>query len=118
MAFVTTPLTIVTDPGGVVSSSMTGNLVSLYLNLQQIDGFSFQAIYTGSPVGTFTLECTNDDPDSGTTTWVTVDGSSFANSGAGSYMWNLINQFYYFVRLRYVFTSGSGTLIVLLGKEG
>ena len=118
MAFITTPLTLVTFPGGTPSTAMTGDLVTLALDLQQIAGFSLQAIYTGTPTGTFTLECTNDSPISGTTVWVTVAGSSFANSSAGSYMWNMINQFYNFIRVKYTFTSGTGTLSVILGREG
>lgn len=118
MAYVKTNLSLVTFPGGTPSTSMAGSLVSLPLDLQQINGFSFQAIYTGTPTGTFTIECTNDTPTGGSTVWVTVDGSSYSNVGAGSYMWNLINQFYYFARIKYTFISGTGTLSVVLGKEG
>lgn len=85
---------------------------------------SISAIVSGasSPVGTFTLECSNDktgpvssayrSSDQALTpgNFVTIDGSSEAISGNGTTIWNLQNVGFNWVRLVYTRTSGSATL--------
>jgi hypothetical protein len=79
-----------------------------------------QAVFTGSPVGTLTLEATLFNYKSTTVTavWTTITGSSVAVTAAGDEMYNLTQLPYKAVRLRYTKTSGTGTLNVLAGGKG
>lgn len=87
--------------------------------LGHICNYSLQLVFTGSPVGTFKLQASNDHgmPDGGQTpqalnvsNWTDVTGSSQAVSAAGNIMWNVENAGYTFVRVVYTVTSGTGTL--------
>lgn len=78
---------------------------------------SIQAAWTGTPVGTFALECSFD----GGATWTTVPGAAAeftANGqaqpagGASSAVWNWSNVPGNMVRLLYTRSSGTGTATV------
>lgn len=78
---------------------------------------SVWASWTGTPTGTFSLQCSFD----GQTTWVTVPGAAAeftANSQAqpagsgGSAVWNWSNVPGNLVRILYTATSGTGTLTI------
>ncbi len=77
---------------------------------------SVQAVWTGTPTGTFSLECSFDGA-----TFTTVPGASAeftANSqaqpagGAGSAVWNWSNVPGNMAQIRYTATSGTGTLTI------
>lgn len=77
---------------------------------------SMQATWTGTPTGTFSLECSYDGAN-----YVTVPGAAAeftANSqaqpagGASSAVWNWANVPGTTAQLRYTSTSGTGTLTV------
>lgn len=109
---------------------MTGTttITSNPVRVDQIYGYAVQAIYTGSPVGTLTLEASCDSPGRQTqissggpdtvTNWNTITDSSYAVSGAGKYMWNVNGAFYNYIRLVYVNTSGTGVLTANLSEKG
>lgn len=74
------------------------------------------ASWTGTPAGTFTLECSFDGA-----TWTTVPGASAeftANSqtqpagGASAAVWNWSNVPGNMARIRYTRSSGTGTLTI------
>ncbi len=74
------------------------------------------ASWTGTPAGTFALQCSFDG-----TTWTTVPGAAAeftANSqtqpagGAGSAVWNWSNVPGNMARIRYTRTGGTGTLTI------
>ena len=104
------PVTIGTD--------MSGNLASTPIRLDQHYGFTIQLAWTGTPVGNFTLEASNDngsiEPNNtidNVTHWTTIANSSSAAGGAASnLMYNVNLAFYRWVRVVYTATSGSGTL--------
>lgn len=75
--------------------------------------FSFQAVFTGSPVGALTLESSNDN-----STWTTITDSDVAVSGASNAMWNVTNAGYKYVRLHYARTSGTGALTATYFGKG
>lgn len=112
------------------SGAMTGTttIVSDPVPLEQIYGFAVQAIYTGTPVGTFSLQASSDAPartpqtsnggPDTVTNWATIVGSTQAISGAGNFMWNVSGGFYRYVRLVYTNTSGTGTLTAELSVKG
>lgn len=98
----------------VIDASMAASVTSVAQDLSFYLVFSFQAIYTGSPVGALTLEASND----GGTTWTTIADSSSAVSGASNTMWTVENVGYKAVRLVYTRTSGTGTLNVWYFGKG
>lgn len=94
------------------------------LDICYLNGYAIVVSWpaTGTPVGTLTLEGTNDawdeekkisgvDTEYSGATWVTISGSSTSVSGsAGSYAWNAADQNFQAVRIKYTRTSGTGTL--------
>jgi hypothetical protein len=104
--------------GGALSASMTQSLVSDAVDLRESTGFSVQLVYTGSPVGTFTLEASNDKLNATPTTWVTVDNSSTAIAASGNFMINMEKSYFGWVRVKYTFTSGTGTIAVKIIAKG
>lgn len=87
--------------------------------LGHICNYSIQLVFTGSPVGAFKLQG-SDDPggpnntsgsqDANVTNWTDITSSSQAISAAGNIMWDVSNAGYNFVRVVYTVTSGTGTL--------
>lgn len=73
-------------------------------------GFFIQAVWTGTPTGTFKLQISGDPqsnvPGAAPTNWSDYSGSSEAISAAGNFYWNVGEVFFNWVRL--VYTDGSG----------
>lgn len=87
--------------------------------LGHICNYSIQLVFTGTPVGTFNLQCSNDPgtPDGGispqatnVTNWTDITGSPQGITVGGSIVWNVENAGYTWVRVNYVATSGAGSL--------
>lgn len=88
------PITILT-----AGDMSTATVVSNGIDMNQMFGGSIQAVFTGAPVGTLTLEISNDivtqipgggaNLASGVTTWTTYTGSSQAISAAGDFTYIL-----------------------------
>lgn len=106
---------------GAVSLGADG--VSDWFRLDNIIGFSIDAVWTGtagSAVGNFTLQCSNDDGgasvgqpslSTGITNTFTLGGSTIAAGSAdGSGEWNVSDVFYKWVRVKYTRGSGTGSL--------
>lgn len=103
-----------------MSADMSANITSLGINLISIYAYSIQVSWSAgtSPVGTFTLQGSNDAGDNGSgqgvsqpTNWTTVTGSSQAISGTpGSILYDVVECSYRWVRLVYTATSGSATI--------
>lgn len=82
--------------------------------LTQCSGYTYHAVWTGTPVGTLKLQASGD----GGTTWADVPGSSQAAGGAaGNWLWDVNNPNYEQVRFAYVFGSSTGTLTVSFGAR-
>lgn len=87
--------------------------------LGHICNYSIQLVFTGSPVGAFKLQG-SDDPGQanggqtpqakGVTNWTDITSSSQSVSAAGNIMWDVANAGYNWVRVAYTVTSGTGTL--------
>lgn len=120
MRFLSNPAIIKKLSDGTVTGDMTFNLVSNVFDIRTIVGFSIQAKYTGAPVGTLSLQATNDAPNSplGAQEWVEIAGSSVAVSASGTYLYNLDLAFFGWIRLAWVFTSGTGTLTAKIVTKG
>ena len=90
--------------------------------LGHICNLSVQLVWTGSPVGSFKLQASNDagSPNAGNdpllaqnvTNWTDIDGSAVSVSVAGNIMWNYQNCGYNFIRVVWTRTSGTGSLTV------
>lgn len=79
---------------------------------------SIQAIWTGTPAGTFSLQTSNDPGEilvngeiRGVTNWTDFTGSSNAAGGAaGNCTWGIIGAPDRFVRVKFVHSSSTGSL--------
>ena len=109
----------------VSSAAMTANINSAPTLLDQVFTASIQATWTGTPVGIFNIQVSNDkglDPAGGgtpITNWSDLAASSVAAGGAaGNFAWNLNDIGYRWARLHYEFSSSTGTLSVRQNTKG
>lgn len=83
------------------------------MQLYEMYGFSIQAVFTGTPTGTFKLQASNDPVYASNipagarvvTNWTDIANSMVTVTAAGDYMWNVTDSMYNFVRV--VYTDGS-----------
>lgn len=103
------------------AANMTGTINSEAIWLQSIYAYAIQASWTGTPTGDLSLEVSSDvtnDPAS-VATWTTYTGTSQSTAGAaGNHMWDVTEAGHKWVRVKYVHTSGSGTLTVVFNAKG
>jgi hypothetical protein len=104
----------------VVNADMSSSFASPPIMLDQVVGYSFQAVFTGSPVGTFKIQCSNDDVKlaSQVSNWSDIASSSKSIATAGDIFWNIDNAFYKWTRLVYTAAVGSGTCNVSFVSKG
>src|ERR1019366_5264558 len=101
------------------------------VSLNQIVLYSIEAVWTGTPVGSFNLEVSNDDvpvaptptnpgsnPSALVVNWVTYTGSSTTVSGAGNFLWNCLEAGYRWVRVSYTASSSTGTVSIQFSGKG
>lgn len=113
----------------VVNGSMSGNIFSPAIDMQQVWVYSMQAFYSGvnassvAGAGTMKLQVSNDIPStqlSGSTSWTIQHWDDYTGSlastssvaGSSSSMWNVNQPGYRWVRFAYIAASGSGVLSV------
>ena len=89
------------------NQDMTGDFTSSTIFCDHLTDTSLQVIILGTPVGTLTLQISNNAKNDGTGDF--VDYSSAAVTSAGSIIFNDSNAGYLAVRVKYTHTSGSGT---------
>jgi len=109
---------IVTN-GDMSAASITSSMVSI----NQAFGFSIQGVMTGGPpTGTAKLQGSCDPfvdlTGTGVTNWTDITGSSVAIAAAGTFLYNVVDCEYNWVRLVYTRTAGSGTLNVRINVKG
>ncbi len=115
------PVQIITN-GTMASATVT----SIGVDINQIYTFAIQAVYTGSPVGTFKLQVSCDkvlpasgtDPAANVLNWTDYTGSSQDISAAGDFAWLVNPAGYRWIRLVYTKASGSGVLNATLNGKG
>lgn len=100
--------------------SMASGFVTDPLYLGHIVNFSIQCVFTGTPGGNFTLECSNDEgqgdkvlnkySSEGVVNWTTVADSAFVVAAAGNVTWDVQNVGYRWVRVRWTQTSSTGSV--------
>lgn len=100
----------------VIGSATTlgASLTSAIVKVDRFEKGSFQMVWTGTPVGNWTLEFSNDDPTDGSdpTNWTTVANTSSAAGGAAGNLMYDFETASKWARTRYTRTSGTGTLTV------
>lgn len=112
----------------ITSGDMSGSLTSIGIDINQMFGYTVQAVWTGSsPTGTFKLQISNDmvndymgssNPAANVTNWTDYSGSSQAITASGDFAWIVSDSNYKWVRLVYTRTSGTGTLNAILTAKG
>lgn len=103
----------------VLNGNMASNVISETIPLDQVFGYSIQAVYTtgGTLGGVLRLECSNDHVEDNEKnvvvpgTWSVISSSAITLTGAGNYLWNVESVNYLWARLTYSHVIGdSGTL--------
>jgi hypothetical protein len=99
-----------------VSNNMNSTLKGSAIDVSSAFGFSFIVRWTGSPVGTLSIQASNyvqvgneTPPDS---SFTTDSVATLAVSAAGEKLFNISDVGYRWVRLVWTFTSGTGTFTV------
>ncbi len=88
--------------------------------LGHIAQYAIQLTFSGTPDGTFTLQCSNDqghpnaqaksEQSEDVDNWTTISGSSTVVSEAGDITWNAENVGYTWVRVAYTANNPGGVL--------
>ena len=102
----------------IINGDMSGNVISVPTILAQKSGAGYDVIWTGAPVGTFSIEISNtyainaegNVSNPGNWTPVTLSSSITASGTPDNAFINLAGLECYAVRLNYTYVSGSGTL--------
>lgn len=93
----------------LTAGDMSTSLTTLVTSVGATDNVAYQLVYTGSPVGTFLVEASINGTDWSALTFSTAITTSSAPSGS---LININQIPYRQLRLRYVPTSGTGSLTV------
>lgn len=107
-----------------ISGDMSGSLLSSAISVYQIYGWSAQFVFSGSPVGTLSVEVSDDayqnmdNAPQTPTNWTVLANSSQSISAAGDITYNVNLAFYNWVRFRYTFSSGTGTINGRINLKG
>lgn len=99
----------------VTNGDMSGTITTApSVPLTNMQGYSVQATYTGSPSGTINLQASVNG-----VTFTDMGDTVQSISGPGSSMWNVPNAYWQYTRLVFVPTGGSsGSLSSVLFARG
>jgi hypothetical protein len=90
----------------VVDGDMSGDITSASTNILHTDRVGYQLVWTGTPVGTFSVEVSNDD-----TTWAELTLSTeITGGGAADNAFIDVETAAKFVRVKWTNSSSTGTL--------
>lgn len=115
----------------LLNGDMTTTVHSNGVDVNQLAIGSISAVWTGTPVGTLSLEVSNDYVSVGSgpnnaqtnqsvnvTTWSDYTNSHQAVSGPGNFTWNLNYLGFRWIRLTYTPASGTGSITVQFSGKG
>lgn len=96
----------------VTSQSLSANFASDAILVDQIYGFSMHLIYTGTPSGILSIECSNDPVQraSDIANWTPISGATVTISAAGDTLFNVDKVYFRWIRIKYTFSSSTGSL--------
>lgn len=101
-------------PAGTV---MNATINSSAQQLWNVFGYAIQIVWTGTPTGSFKLQASDDSFNAGIpgnpNHWSDITDSSVSITAAGSYMWNVSNPQYVWVRVVYTDTSSGASTAVI-----
>lgn len=105
------------------SVSMGADVISAITSIQFLDNISIQMSFTGSPVGTFSVQVSNDydsNQPTATATWsdLTLSAVPTASGSADDIFIDLTQVPAPYVRIKYSRTSGTGTLNATIAAKG
>jgi hypothetical protein len=87
------------------------NATSVYFDLGEKIDYAIQVVFTGVNVsGILTVEVSV-DPAKG---FVTVENSSQTVNASAGHVWNVVGAGYRYVRVRWVYSSGTGNISAYL----
>ena len=86
------------------SQAMTGNITSSVIDISEVRGYAVHFIWTGTPTGDVVVEGSNDGSNFSQISTAATGGA------AGQSLSNQADANYKYVRVKYTFTSGTGTL--------
>lgn len=91
----------------VEDGDMSSNITSEVVDIKYMDNIGIHAVFTGTPDGEIFIDVSNDDGSN----WTTLSfDSDILVSAAGDHNINVNQCPFQKIRLRYVASSGSGTL--------
>ena len=98
----------------IEAQDMTNPITSLPSRTAAQDNLAYQIIYTGTPSGTFLVEATLNGTD-----WTALAFASpiTTNTAPSGSLININQSPYSQIRIRYVPTSGTGTLTVIYASK-
>ena len=113
----------------LTNGSMGSSINSFGMDLNQMYLTTVQAVWTGgSAAGTIQLQLSCDnvkpvnivgvDPAANVVNWDVYTGSAVTVSGAGSQAWIVGQVGFRWLRVQYVFSSGTGSLLVQANTKG
>jgi len=111
----------------LVNGNMSGALESETVPLDQVFGYSIQAVYTtsGTLGGVLQLQASSNHQEDNEKNvivagdWVTIASSAVTISGAGTFMWNVQEPNYLWVKLVYTpAVSDTGVLNATVNTKG
>lgn len=92
----------------------TASITTSAINVNFRIGFSIGLVFTGSPVGTFKLQASNDQTETASSvasdTWADITGSTVNVTAANTIVWNHADMYSRWVRIVWTKTSGTGTI--------
>ena len=108
------------------SSDASITEISLPGLLAHVWGYSVQAIFTGTPVGSIRLQGSSDPaPDANfsaanypVVNWTDIANSTQVVSGAGTVAYDVVKTGYNWVRAIYTASSGTGTVTIQFVTKG
>lgn len=95
------------------ATSMGASFNSASQQLVQEVVCCIQAVFTGTPNGTFKLQISNDN-----TNWSDYTGSDYAITTAGNVAWNVSNIGFNYLRVVYTRSSGTGSCSITISGKG
>lgn len=110
----------------MAAGDMATSLNSDVVDVRNLVVGSVQVDFTGAPVGTVKLQCSNDsyqflkqpEPQPAPTNWTDVADSAVSISAAGNIMYNLSSIGYDLLRVVYTRSSGTGTMTIRMVGKG
>lgn len=105
------------------ATSMAADITSAPVNIEFLDNIAIQLIQTGTPTGSFVVETSLDyvpsnlskAPKAGN--WDSVTLPTPITVGAGSQTIDLNQVASSYIRIRYIFTSGTGALTAYIAGK-